>query len=116
MNIESAGNDSTADAADSQQNTSSNRNLDQPKKLIRRTRSMGISEVDVSQNDELPAVWLLMEAQFRWPPVSGRKADFCWNCRQEDVVGQKQPAILAVNDGDRPTPSLAVETVLMKRA
>ena len=116
MNIESGGNDSTPDAANAQPNTSSDRNFGETKKLIRRTRSMGISEVDVSGNDELPALCLLMEAQFRWPPVSGRMADFCWNCRQEDVVGQEQPAVLAVNDGDRPIHSLAVETVLMKRA
>ncbi|KAL8837145.1 MAG: hypothetical protein Q9176_005888 [Flavoplaca citrina] len=116
MNIESAENDSTSDAADPQPNTSSDCDLVEPKKPIRRTRSMGISDVDVSGKDKLPAIWLLMEAQFRWPPVSGRKADFCWNCRQEDVVGQEQPAVLAVNDGDRPVPSLAVKTVLMKRA
>ncbi|KAL9626716.1 MAG: hypothetical protein Q9204_007092 [Flavoplaca sp. TL-2023a] len=116
MNVESAGNDSTLDAADSQPNPSSDRNLDQPKELIRRTRSMGIPEVNVSKNNGLPAIWLLMEAHFRWPPVSGHKAEFCWNARREDVVGQKQPAVLAVNDGDRPIPGLAVKTELMKRA
>lgn len=116
MNTKSAGNNSTPNAADSQPNTSSDRNFGETKKLIRRTRSMGISDVNVSKNDGLPAIWLLMEAQFRWPPVSGHKADFCWNARQEDVVGQKQPAVLAVNNGDRPISSLAVNTVLMKRA
>ncbi|KAL8877171.1 MAG: hypothetical protein Q9198_004768, partial [Flavoplaca austrocitrina] len=57
MNIESAVNDSTSDAANPQSNTSSDCDLVEPKKPIRRTRSIGISEVDVSGNDAPAHQW-----------------------------------------------------------
>ncbi|CAO1597544.1 hypothetical protein XANCAGTX0491_001351 [Xanthoria calcicola] len=79
-----------------------------------RTRSQRAQMIEVS-DDTRPPIYEREAAEKFWNPVTDGKPDWCWVRRENEVMSKEMPVVLAVNDGERPTPDEREESVLSKR-
>lgn len=79
-----------------------------------RTRSQRAQTIEVS-DDTRPPIYEREAAEKFWNPVTDKKPGWCWVRRENEVMSKEMPVVLAVNDGERPTPDEREESVLSKR-
>lgn len=79
-----------------------------------RTRSQRAQMIEVS-DDTRPRIYEREAAEKFWNPVTDGKPQWCWVRRENEVMSKEMPVVLAVNDGQRPTPDQREESVLSKR-
>lgn len=79
-----------------------------------RRRSQRAQTIEVS-DDTRPPIYEREAAEKFWNPVIDKKPGWCWVRRENEVMSKEMPVVLAVNDGERPTPDEREESVLSKR-